>query len=88
MARYSTAKKSKAFEICTGKSAYRNEGKYIGFLNGLFGVSLKRAFTPTPRDLFSLGYRTKAIKLYRELNDCTLLEAKAVVDKWELQPSN
>ena len=72
----------KAFYLATGISA-KNEAAFMKWLNVVFGKSIKRAFRGTPRELFNMGYRVKAIKLYRDENECSLVDAKKIVDSWE-----
>ena len=73
---------AKAFYLATGISE-NNEAEFMKWLNGVFGKSIKRSFRGTPRELFNMGYKVKAVKLYRDENECSLTDAKKIIDSWE-----
>lgn len=78
---YSREDIEKAFEIYSGQYASENESAYLKFLNSLFGRSIKEYKIFTVTDLVTMGYRAKAIKLYRDIKNCSLREACDYVDK-------
>ncbi len=70
----------RAFYISTGYDPYNHEGKFLKFLFDCFGKSIQYYCTPSVQDLVNMGEKVKAIKMYREENNCTLVEAKNAVD--------
>lgn len=78
---YSKEDIEKAFEIYSGQYAFENESAYLKFLNSLFGRSIKEYKILTVTDLVAMGCRAKAIKLYRDTKNCSLIEARDYVDK-------
>lgn len=73
---------ARAFYLSTGISP-ENEPEFMKWLYKVFGKSIKCAFSSSPRELFDKGRRVLAIKLYREENNCSLIEARKAIDSWE-----
>lgn len=70
-----------AFFIISGKYRWESEGKYIRFLNSLYGKSIDCIWNnPTVKEILNLGFKIDAIRLYREQNNSTLAEAKEAVE--------
>ena len=70
----------KAFYISTGKRAFLFESEFLRFLSDCFGRSIKSYCSPSVRELVEMGEKVKAISLYRDENECSLLDAKKAVD--------
>jgi ribosomal protein L7/L12 len=74
----------KAFEICTGETYHYESVTYSKWLYSLLGNSIVKAMRETEVDImqFLKGNNiVAAVRLYRNSHDCTLLEAKEVIDK-------
>ena len=73
----------KAFEICTGETYHYDSSAYAKWLYSMLGKSIIKANTETEVDIeqFIKGNNTvAAVRLYREVHNCTLREAKDAID--------
>lgn len=78
-----------AFFVATGKTAQFDKRGFWKFREKCFGKSIKKTIPADVDDFVRHGWKFEAIKLYRELNDCTLREAKEAIDaKFEEAKSN
>lgn len=73
----------RAFYITFGKHRSDSESEYLRYLYSLFGKSIKKAVRLSVEDLLHRGHKIMAIKLYRDINNCSLAEAKNAVDRME-----
>lgn len=72
----------KAFFIVTGKDPEKFEKDFWKFREKCFGKSIKCTIKPTIEYFCKNGYRIQAVKFYKELNNCSLKEAKDFIDKY------
>lgn len=72
-----------AFNIVYGKSRIGNESEYLKFLWDLLHSTLTFEPDPTIEKFIKAGHKIYAIRLYRDEHDCTLREAKEIIDKME-----
>lgn len=73
----------KAFEICTGETFHYDSKAYSNWLYSMLGKSITRAMNEKEIDIiqFIKGENILgAIRLYREIHNCTLREAKDAID--------
>lgn len=70
-----------AFYIVSGKHRYEDEPGYLRFLYKLLGKSIVAIAKPDVQSLLAGNSKIMAIKLYREENNCSLLDAKEAVEK-------
>lgn len=73
----------KAFEICTGSSSAEHVRNYSKWLFSLLGKTIIKT-TPememTYEELIRGGNNVQAVRLYRERNHCTLIEARDAIE--------
>ena len=72
----------KAFFIVTGKDPETNEKEFWKFRERCFGKSIKCTVNPTVENFCKDGHRIPAVRLYKELHNCSFKEAKEYVDKY------
>ena len=74
----------KAFEICTGETYHYESIAYAKWLYSMLGNSIIKAMRETEVDIaqFIKGNNIiAAVRLYRDVHNCTLREAKDAIDK-------
>ncbi|MCM1215383.1 MAG: hypothetical protein NC548_12795 [Lachnospiraceae bacterium] len=72
-----------AFNIVHGKSKIGNESEYLKFLWELLHSTLTFEPEPTIEKFIKAGRKIYAVKLYRDEHNCTVKEAKEIIDKME-----
>ena len=72
----------KAFFIVTGKDPEKYEKEFWKFRERCFGKSIKCTIEPTIEYFCKHAHRIQAVKLYRDMNNCSLKEAKDFVDDY------
>ena len=73
-----------AFLITTGQLASENEREFMLWLNSIWGKWIVEAIRPeslSVEKLLCTGNKILAITVYKEKNNCTLMEAKLAIDK-------
>ena len=73
-----------AFLITTGQIASENEREFMLWMNSIWGKWIVETIRPeslSVEKLLCTGNKILAIKVYKEKNGCTLLEAKQAIDK-------
>ena len=75
-----SAELERAFFITTGKYPHENKREFWKFRDRCFGKSIRQTIPADVDDFVRRGWTLHAVKLYRELNDCTLREAKDAID--------
>lgn len=72
----------KSFYIITGLKHFDYPEKFWKFREKCFGKSIKETIPSDIEYLCKEGYRLYAIKLFREQNNCSLMDAKNIIDKY------
>lgn len=65
-----------AFYIYSGHIWYENMRKFINFLNKIWGKNIIAVCHPTYEELIKNKQKVLAIKMYRDIHHCSLIEAK------------
>ena len=71
----------KSFYICTGKSYLEDKKSFWKFREKCFGKSISYTVKPSVEFFVENNYYVQAIKYYRDLNNCTVVEAKHAIDE-------
>ena len=72
----------KAFFIVTGKDPEKNKKDFWKFRESCFGKSIKETVQASIEVFCRNGHRVQAIKFYKELNNCSFIEAKKFIDDY------
>lgn len=70
----------RAFFIVTGKYREDDEKGFWKFRERCFGRSIKETISPSIEWFLENGYVVAAVKYYRDMNNCTLMDAKKAID--------
>lgn len=71
-----------AYEICNGCTPGIHPGHYEEWIHSIYGI--RKSIPKNEMSIAQLvksGNKVEAVKLYREINKCSLFEAKEAVDK-------